>query len=286
MSDPIHGLPGSPLCVAVAQAPAVPLDIDANTATAAGLVRRAAAGGARLLLLPELFLTGYEPTGVAADPDRLTVAPDDARLAPLAAACAETGTAAVVGAPVRDAATGALHIAALVLDGSGRLAAAYRKQFVTPDERAAGFSPGGCGTTVELDGWRLGLGVCWDSGFPEHARAAALDGAHAYLVGALFGEGPGAHQRRTVLPARALDNTLYVLLANHVGPSGPYTGCGGSAAWGPDGRLLAEAAAAEPGLLTVRLDPQALARARAEDPVLVQPGVAAAAGARTTAVLP
>ncbi|WP_405010795.1 carbon-nitrogen hydrolase family protein [Kitasatospora sp. NBC_01539] len=284
MSTPVHGLPASPLRVAVAQAPLVPLDVAANTATAAALVRRAAAEGARLLLLSELFLTGYEPAAIAADPDTLTLAPGDPRLAPLAAACAETGTAVVVGAPVRAAGTGALHIAALVLDGAGRLAAVYRKEFTTPNERAAGFSRGAGGSTVELDGWRLGLGVCWDSGFPEHARAAALDGAHAYLVGALFGTGPGAHQRRTVFPARALDNTLYVLLANHVGPAGPYTGCGGSAVWGPDGHLLAEAAEDAPGLLTVALDPAVLAGARADDPVLVEPGLTAAT-VRSTARL-
>ncbi|MEU2627747.1 carbon-nitrogen hydrolase family protein [Kitasatospora sp. NPDC007106] len=284
MSIPVHTLPASPLRVAVAQAPLVPLDIAANTATAAALVRRAAAQGARLLLLSELFLTGYETAGIAADPDTLTVAPDDPRLAPLAAACAGTGTAVVVGAPVRDRDTGTLHIAALALDGSGRTAAVYRKQFATPNERAAGFSPGTGGCTLELDGWRLGIGVCWDSGFPEHARAAALDGAHAYLVGALFGTGPGAHQRRTVFPARALDNTLYVLLANHVGRSGPYTGCGLSAAWGPDGHLLAEAAEDAPELLTVDLDPAVLARARTDDPVLLQPGLTTTP-TRTTATL-
>jgi predicted amidohydrolase len=285
VSTLVHALPASPLTAAVAQTPLAPLDIAGNAATAAGLVRRAADSGARLLLLPELFLTGYETVAIAADPGRLTVADDDPRLDPLAAACAETGTAVVAGAPVRDGGTGALHIAALALDGTGRRAGAYRKQFATPGERAAGFTSGTAGCTLELDGWRLGLGICWDSGFPEHARAAALDGAHAYLVGALFGTGSGAHQRRTVLPARALDNTLYVLLANHVGPSGPYTGCGASAVWGPDGRLLAEAAADAADLLTVRLDPRALAAARAEDPVLVQPGLAAAHGPRTTLAL-
>ncbi|MFD9129319.1 carbon-nitrogen hydrolase family protein [Kitasatospora sp. NPDC059571] len=285
MSIPVHALPASPLTAAVAQTPLAPLDIAANAATAAGLVRRAAEGGARVLLLSELFLTGYEPAAVAADPARLTVADDDPRLDVLAGACADTGTAVVLGAPVRDRAAGALHIAALALDTAGRRTAAYRKQFATPNERAAGFSPGDAGCTLDLDGWRLGLGVCWDSGFPEHARAAALDGAHAYLVGALFGTGPGAHQRRTVFPARALDNTLYVLLANHIGVSGPYTGCGRSAVWGPDGRLLAEAAEDAAELLTVRLDPQALAAARAEDPVLVQPGLTAPAAPRTTARL-
>ncbi|GAA4871046.1 carbon-nitrogen hydrolase family protein [Kitasatospora terrestris] len=285
MSTPIHDLPTHPLVIAVGQAPCKPLDIPANVTTAADLVHRAAERGAGLLLLPELFVSGYQLPGIAADPARCTVSPDDPRLEPLLRACAATGTAAVLGAPVRDAVTGALHIAALAVDRAGRVAAVYRKQFATPNERAAGFSGGDAGCTLDLDGWRLGLGVCWDSGFPEHARAAALDGAHAYLVGALFGTGGGRHQRATVFPARALDNTLYVALANHIGPAGPYTGCGASAVWGPDGRLLAEASADDPELLTVRLDPAALAAARAEDPVLVQPALHAAPAPRTAAKL-
>ena len=293
-------LPAAPLTVAAAQARCTALDIPANVATAATLVRLAADRGTDLLVLPELFLTGYELPGITADPASRALGPDDPRLDPLAAACADTGTAVVVGAPfltapvltapdltapVRAAGTAELYISALVLDRAGGLAARYDKQHLTPNERAAGFAPGRSGCTVTLDGWRLGLGICWDSGFPEHARAAALDGCHGYLVGAMFGEGPGAHQRATVFPARALDNTCYVVLANHNSPSGPYRGCGGSAVWGPDGRLLADAETADPGLAAVTLDPAVLASVRAEEPVLVDPSLTAPAGARREAAL-
>ncbi len=288
-------LPAAPLAVTAAQARCTALDIPANVAAAAILVRLAADRGTDLVVLPELFLTGYELPSITADPARRALSPDDPRLDPLAAACADTRTAAVVGAPVLDvpagetpargAGTGVLHISALVLDRTGSLVTRYDKQHLTPNERAAGFAPGRSGCSVTLDGWRLGLGICWDSGFPEHARAAALDGCHGYLVGAMFGEGPGAHQRATVFPARALDNTCYVVLANHNSPSGPYRGCGGSAVWGPDGRLLADAETADPGLATVTLDPVVLASVRAEEPVLVDPSLTAPAGARREAAL-
>ncbi|MFG2949364.1 carbon-nitrogen hydrolase family protein [Streptomyces adustus] len=273
--DDLHALPAAPLTVAAGQAACAGLDVAANVAAAADLVRRAADQGADLLVLPELFLTGYELPGIVADPATCTLSPEDARLDSLAAACAETRTAVVAGAPTHDPETGELHISALVLGRDGRFAARYDKQHVTPNERAAGFAPGARGCTIALDGWRLGLGVCWDSGYPEHARAAALDGCHAYLVGAMFGRGSGERQRATVFPARALDNTIYVLLANHSGPSGPYHGCGGSAVWNPDGTPLADAGTAEPGLATASLRPDVLARARTEEPVLVDPSLTA-----------
>ncbi|MFE2579022.1 carbon-nitrogen hydrolase family protein [Streptomyces sp. NPDC059378] len=283
--DDLHGLPAAPLTVAAGQAACARLDVAANVATAAALVRRAADQGADLLVLPELFLTGYELPGIVADPATCTLSPVDPRLDPLATACAETRSAVVAGAPTRDPETGELHISAVVLGRDGRFAAQYDKQHVTPNERAAGFGAGARGCTVDLDGWRLGLGICWDSGYPEHARAAALGGCHAYVVGAMFSRGSGERQRATVFPARAMDNTSYVLLANHSGPSGPYHGCGGSAVWNPDGTLLADAGTAEPGLATARLQPDVLARARAEDPVLVDPSLTAPARPRSGADL-
>lgn len=284
MSD-LHALPTTDLTLTAGQAGCVPLDIAANVATAADLVRRAADQGSALLVLPELFLTGYELPGIVADPGKYALSGTDPRLDPLAAACAESRTAVVAGAPTRHTSDGELRISALVLGRDGRFVTQYDKQHSTPGERAAGFSPGRHGCTLTLDGWRLGLGICWDMGFPEHARAAALDGAHAYLVGAMLGQGSGAHQRATVFPARALDNTSYAVLANHCAPSGPYDGCGGSAVWNPDGTLLTDAGPGDPALATARLSPTALARARADEPVLADPSLTAPTRPRTTATL-
>ncbi|MCW2638632.1 MAG: putative amidohydrolase [Dactylosporangium sp.] len=273
--DGLRAAPSAPLTVAAGQATCTALDIPTNVAVVADLVRRAADQDVDLMVLPELFLTGYELPAIVADPETYTLGPTDLRLDPLAIACADTRTAVVIGAPTRDPESGELHISALVLGRNGRFAAQYDKQHVDPAERAAGFRPGLSGCTLTLDGWRLGLGICWDSSYPEHARAAALDGCHAYLVGAMFGQGSGAHKRATVCPARALDNASYVVVANHCGPSGPYHGCGRSAVWNPDGTVLVDADIADPGLATARLDPQVLARARAEDLVLVDPSLTA-----------
>jgi predicted amidohydrolase len=47
---------------------------------------------------------------------------------------------------------------------------------------------------------------------------------------------------------------MYVVLANHVGPAGPWTGCGGSAVWAPDGTVMAEADESGPRLLVADLE--------------------------------
>ncbi|MFE4397269.1 MULTISPECIES: carbon-nitrogen hydrolase family protein [Streptomycetaceae] len=259
------GYPGRPLRIATVQAQAVAGDIPANAAQAAGLIREAARAGARLVLFAEKFLSGYEPELISADPVRYAVQPGDPRLAPIAEACRETGTAAIVGAAVRDGDD--LRISALVLGPDGGFVTRYDKQHLFKSEREH-YRPGTAGCTLELDGWRLGLGVCYDSGFPEHARAAALDGCHAYLVGALFSMGHGHHESRTWFPARALDNTLYTVLANHIGRTGEWHTCGGSAVWGPDGRLIAEAGEDRRELVVVDLDPDVLRTTRETETLL------------------
>jgi predicted amidohydrolase len=240
-------------------------DIVANVLAAAGFVRRASDAGARVVVLPEKFLSGYEPELIGSDPTTYAVAVDDPRLAPIAEACRDTSTVAVVGAATNE--DGRLFISSLVFAGDGNVLARYDEQFLFGSERKL-FQPGAAGCTVEVDGWQLGLGICYDCGFPEHARAAARAGAHAYLVSALFSVGNGFHESRTWLPARALDNTAYVLLANHVGTTGGWNACGGSAIWGPDGRLVAQAGPDETTLVVADFDSARLDAVRAAEPLL------------------
>lgn len=254
-------LPCHPLRVATAQACPEPGDIAANTATAAAMVREAADhSGARVVVFPEKFLTGYEPDIIRADPKRCAVqAEGDERLDPLLAACRDTGTVAIVGTAVHD--SGELTVSALVLDSNGTWTARYDKQMLFRTERDI-YRPGDHGLSLDVDGWRLGLGVCYDSGFPEHARAAALDGCHAYVVGALFSVGNGYYESRMWFPARAFDNTMYTVLSNHIGSTGGWATCGSSAVWDPTGRLVTEAGSDGRELLVADLDPDCLRRAR------------------------
>ena len=281
----LRAVPSNTLMVAAGQARVTALNIAANVATATALVRRAADLGAAVLVLPELFLTGYELSAVTAAPNRYAVCHGDVRLDPLSAACAGTGTVAVVGAATCGPSSDTPRISALVIDRDGTVAGRYDKQHLDHAERSAGFASGTRGCTVTVDGWRLGLGICWDSSFPEHARAAALDGCQGYLVCGMFDRGRGVRKRSTLCPARALDNTCYVVLANHCAASGPYDGCGGSAVWGPDGALIADAESDDPGLAVARFEPGAVAEARAADLTLVDPSLDAPAQPRRAVTL-
>ncbi|WBB67434.1 carbon-nitrogen hydrolase family protein [Micromonospora sp. WMMD812] len=269
---PPPALPQAPLTVAAVQSDPVPGDVAVNTATAARLVTGAAERGARVAVLPELFLPAYHPPTLAADPagtdvvaaaDR-TVA--DPRLAPLRAAAVAGGITVVVGAAVRHPG-GQRTISSLVVDRVGEVRVGYDKQQLWGDEREL-FDPGTRGATLLVDGWRLGLGICYDGCFPEHGRAAAADGAHGYLCPSGYLAG-SEHRRDLYYRARALDNTMYVVFANSVGGADPWRFNGGAAVHDPEGRTLARGADTGEAVLVATLDPAVLAATRAAHSMLV-----------------
>ncbi len=267
---PTATIPAAPLTVAVVQAEPVPGDVAGNAVTAARMVRRAADLGARVVVLPELFLPAYHPPTLAADPAGTDVAADaegqvaDPRLDPLRSV-ASAGVAVVVGAAVRHP-QGRRAISALVVDRAGAVRVGYDKQQLWGGEREL-FQPGLRGATLLVDDWRFGLGICYDGCFPEHGRAAAGDGAHGYLCpsGYLVGS---EHRRDLYYAARALDNTMYVAFANAVGGTEPWRFNGGAAVYDPQGRPLARGADGGEDVLVAVLDPAALAATRAAHSML------------------
>ncbi|MFJ9690835.1 carbon-nitrogen hydrolase family protein [Kitasatospora sp. NPDC101183] len=215
------------MSIAVAQPRCVAHDVAANAEAHAQAVR---AAGARVVVFPELSLTGYEL-------DAELVSPEDDRLAPVVAACAETGTLALVGAPVSGP-----RIGILAVDGDGARVV-YGKVFLHHTE-AVRFVPGEP-AVIDVDGWRLGLAVCRDTGIPEHAARTAALGIDGYVAGVAHADHEaavhGARARRV-----AADHGVWVATAAFAGPTGGGFArtSGRSGIWSADGELLAEASAA------------------------------------------
>ncbi|MEV7232234.1 carbon-nitrogen hydrolase family protein [Polymorphospora sp. NPDC051019] len=219
----------TPLTVAVAQPSCIAHDVGANAAAHAELVRRA---DARVVVFPEMSLTGYEF-------DTPAVEPGDPRLAPLVAACAAAGSVALVGAPVAGA-DGRSHIAVLAVDGAGAVVA-YRKQWLGAAETTR-FTPGPAPAVVEVDGWRLGLAVCKDTGIPQHAADTAALGIDLYAAGVLDNEPEaGVHEERARRIATGYG--VWVAMASFAGSTGEGydRAAGRSGIWAPDGVRVAAA---------------------------------------------
>ena len=114
-----------------------------------------------MVVFPELSLTGH-------DVDAEAVAFDDVRLGPLVDSCAAVGSPALVGAPAES--DEGSFITTLAIDHAGARVA-YRKRWLEGSEPRR-FRPGDEPTVLDVDGWRLGLGICKDTGAAQHIAGA------------------------------------------------------------------------------------------------------------------
>lgn len=217
-----------PLVIAVAQPPVTAYDVAANATAHAAAVH---AAQARVVVFPELSLTGYELDAPVLDPA-------DPRLAPLVEACARTGTLALAGAPVAGD-DGREHIALLAVDGAGARVAYCKVHIHESEER---FSPGPGPAVIEVDGWRLGLAVCRDTKFAEHDAATAALDMHVFVASVLDHE-RDAHVAAERARRVCADRGVPVATASFAGSTGGGfdRAAGGSTVWAPDGTVLAQA---------------------------------------------
>jgi predicted amidohydrolase len=208
-------------------------EIDRNLAKAEAALRRVAAKGAQLAVLPEMWSAGFayrKLPELAAQTPRVLDA--------IAALSVELGLTVVGSLP--ELVGGQVCNTSFVTD-RGMLAGSYRKlhlfSLMNEHENIAG---GDRSVVVETSSGKLGLAVCYDLRFPELFRKLALDGAEIIC---LPGEWPAPRQLhwRTLLRARAIENQCFVAAANCCGRQGKLDFFGMSLLIAPRGELLAEA---------------------------------------------
>lgn len=219
----------------------------------------AAAAGARLLITPEAFTSGYNVPGVAEAAQPADGPWHDA----VAATAREAGIAVLYGFPERDGER-VYNSAALIDPESSAQSAKHRKVHLYGDIDLATYTPGDTlAALTELDGVRIGILICYDVEFPESVRAMALAGADLVAVPTALMR-PYEVVARTLVPARAYENQVYVAYANRSGSEGDLDYCGESCVVGPDGADLARAGSGDE-LLLAEIDPAGLALSRADN---------------------
>lgn len=230
--------------VAALQATAAVLDADANLAAIREAAMDAAGQGAVLLVTPELFVTAYAPAEIAADFDPATVPALRERLGEIAAS-AGIGLVASLPERVGDG----LGVIALRFDADGRLVDRHEKtQLYGPGERAA-FEPG---IVIDAPVDAIALAICYEVEFPEYIRRTAMAGAD--LVAIPTAITPADHRIPDVLvPARALENGVRIVYANHCGIEAGLELAGRSVIADQHGSIVAQAGTG-PELLVADLD--------------------------------
>lgn len=250
------------ITVALAQMAVIRGRPDANTATVEALAAQAAEQGAHLMLLPELWPTGYDLDRAAQ-----TAAPLDGGPFATMSGLARQHRLYIAGTALEANPAGQPFNTAALFGPDGALAGAYRKVHLFPPmgEREA-MAPGASLPAFDLPWGRAALAICYDLRFPELWRHYTQAGAHAILIPAEWPARRAEHWR-VLLRARAVENQLFVMGCNRAGADADGEFAGHSAAVDPWGQVLVEGGW-EPGLFLATLDLDQVARTRRQFPFL------------------
>ncbi len=232
-----------------------------NLETVRALAAEAAARGSDLLLLPELWSSGYDLERAAEH-----ATPVDQGVFAAVAGLARRHRLHIAGSLLGRMAGGGVGNTAVLIDPQGRILATYSKIHLfrlMAEERY--LAPGHELAVAETPWGRSGLAICYDLRFPEQFRAYALAGATMLLLPAEWPH-PRLDHWRTLLRARAIENQLFVAGCNRVGRSGETSFCGHSAIVDPWGEVVVEGGE-EATLLTATIDTAQVADVRARIPI-------------------
>ena len=212
-------------------------EVKENFSTAAKLIE--AAKNSDVILLPELWSTGYYPTPVENFADV-----DGERTIEFLCAAAKKFSVNIIGGSVVVESGGKIFNRCLVANRHGELVAAYDKthlfSFAQEDKV---FTAGDKISTVELDGVRCGLAICYDLRFPEFIRKIALAGAEIIFIPAAWSL-KRLTPRQILTKARAIENQVFLVFANSSGKSELVN---------PRGEVIAESERGEE-ILTAEID--------------------------------
>ncbi len=261
-------------------------DPEENLRRAGEFVVEAAARGARIVCLPELFRSVYfcqREDAALFDLAEPVPGPTTEALGKIAR---ERGVWILASLFERRAA-GLYHNSLALIGTKGQIAGFYRKTHI-PDDPAYYekfyFTPGDLGfQAFDTPLGRVGTLICWDQWYPEAARLTALRGADVLFYPTAIGWHPheketyGARQLdawRTVQRGHAIANGVYVAAVNRVGHEISETGGAGIEFWGhsfiagPFGEIIAEASADREEILLAEVDRRRIEEVRRHWPFL------------------
>jgi predicted amidohydrolase len=254
-------------------------DKGANIAAALDLIDRAAATGARLVALPEVW-PYLGPDDVSRDQAETIPGPISEALAQRA----RRHGIYIHGGSIYEKRPGdpGMYNTTVVIDPTGEIIAHYSKihmydvvlDGIAEYQESATVTPGNETTITEIDGIPVGLTICYDLRFPELFRILALKGAQAIVLPAAFTLMTGKDHWETLIRARAIENELYMIAPAQWGTHPPGKWCYGRSMvvdpWGtvvttaPDGVGIASATVEPSRVAAVRRQIPSLANRRPE----------------------
>lgn len=241
------------------------LNLEKNLIDAQQLVAKAAAKGAQIICLPELFRTPYFPQYPKASKDKYAEHIPGISTDAFCVIAKKYRVVIVVPIYEKDA-RGEYHNSAVVINEAGRLLPTYRKTHIPQDPKFYEknyFKPSESGYKIYKTKFgTIAVLICYDQWFPEAARAVALQGADiifyptaiGYITGYKSADGDWHNAWETVMRGHAIANAVHVAAANRVGREDQLQFWGQSFICDAFGKVLKRAGNKKPEIIITKIN--------------------------------
>jgi len=231
---------------------------DENIPKGIRMIREAAAKGASIVCLPELFNTGYFITSQQLQ--ALAEPQDGAFVQTLSKLAEELGIYIIAGYCESCDIPGRIYNSAIFIDDKGKTIGNMRKVYVWAQEKMK-FREGDKFPVYDTPLGKIGIMICADIEYPEPSRIAAMKGAELVFIPAVWSI-PAARRWDVDLAGNALFNLMYTAGSNPVGEGV----CGTSQVFGPDGEPVAVASKTEEEVIIAEINRDYIVEVRARIP--------------------
>ncbi|HBV87822.1 MAG TPA: carbon-nitrogen hydrolase [Desulfosporosinus sp.] len=261
------------LRIALCQLP-VTANKQQNLNQAASMLQEAAAGGAQLAVLPEMFNCPYDIHSFRGYAEIIPSGETTNHLANLA----RTNGLFLIGGSIPELDGERIYNTSVVFNPKGDIIATHRKIHLfdicvkngIEFTESKVLSPGNSATLFETTWGKFGIEICYDIRFPELTRKLATEGASLVIVPAAFNMTTGPAHWELLFRSRSLDNQIFMLGTSPArNPHASYVAYGHSLVTNPWGQVLAQLDE-KPGILLVDLDLTQIAEVREALPILRQ----------------
>jgi predicted amidohydrolase len=247
--------------ISLAQMPIVVGDLAQNTTTVHTMLREAMQRRSHLVLLPELWRTGYDWENYQHTAEQL-----NSGIFTEMSQLAQQHQVSIIGSYFEKHGHGTAN-SAVYFANDGRVMGGYRKMHLIPAMQEDRYlQPGNTPLTLDLPWGPTSVAICYDIRFPELFRRYVNSGAVMVLVVAQWPLERIEHWR-LLLQARAIENQVYVIAVNGAGQSGQVMLGGHSMIVDPWGQIIIEAGT-EPNLVTAEIELNRVSDIRTQFPVL------------------
>lgn len=247
-------------------------DKGGNIELARSMIARAASGGARLVVLPEMFNCPY----VASEFTRFAETYPEGETFNMLSRAAREEKIYLVGGSVPEREGSGVYNSSFVFGPNGESLGRHRKVHLFDVDLPGGvrikesstLARGEQITIIDTEFGKIGVAICYDIRFPEMIRLMAMAGAGLIVVPAAFNMTTGPAHWEMVFRCRAVDNQVYVLAASPArDPGAPYVAYGHSMLVDPWGQVMARAGDGEE-IIFGDISPERILQVRQELPLL------------------